>query len=168
MRAERPAVGRQDLPHLVPLEQRTTHDHGQAEPRRDLHATTGGEHVQRDRASGVGTDGHLAVALQQAPELAQVGLEGVGRLGALPQGSAYRRGEAQRATDAEIDACPGAAPSSIRNCSATTSGWWCGSITPPDPSRIADVRAPIAASSTGGDPEATPGTPWCSATQNRS
>jgi len=34
-----------------------------------------------------------------------------------------------------------------------------GSITPPDPSRIDAVRAPIAASSTAGAPDAMPGTP---------
>jgi hypothetical protein len=63
---------------------------------------------------------------------------------------------------------PGFKASSIRNCSATTSGWWCGSITPPEPRRMRSVRAPIAASSTGGEPLAMPGTAWCSATQNRS
>jgi hypothetical protein len=36
---------------------------------------------------------------------------------------------------------PGAAASSRANCSATASGAWLGSITPPDPSRIRDVRA---------------------------
>jgi hypothetical protein len=56
----------------------------------------------------------------------------------------------------------------MRNCSATTSGWWWGSITPAEPIRIEDVCAPTAASSTAGDPEAMPGTAWCSATQKRS
>lgn len=62
---------------------------------------------------------------------------------------------------------PGCSAESTRNCSATTSGWWLGSITPPDPSRIVEVAAPTAASSTAGAPEAMPGTPWCSATQKR-
>ena len=37
------------------------------------------------------------------------------------------------------------------NCSATTSGAWFGSITPPDPTRIRSVPAAIAASSTAGE-----------------
>ena len=35
---------------------------------------------------------------------------------------------------------PGCSASSIRNCSATTSGWWLGSMTPPEPSRMRSVR----------------------------
>src|SRR5690606_35179373 len=39
----------------------------------------------------------------------------------------------------------GVSASSMRNCSATRSGRWFGSITPPEPSRIRLVRCPIAA-----------------------
>jgi hypothetical protein len=56
----------------------------------------------------------------------------------------------------------------MRTCSATTIGWWCGSMMPPDPMRMRDVAAPTAAIRTGGAPLAMPGTAWCSATQNRS
>ena len=62
---------------------------------------------------------------------------------------------------------PGWSASSIPNCSATTSGEWFGSMTPPDPTRIVDVAAARCASSTGGDELAMPGMLWCSATQCR-
>ncbi|OLT11288.1 hypothetical protein BJF78_27255 [Pseudonocardia sp. CNS-139] len=62
---------------------------------------------------------------------------------------------------------PGKSDSSIANCSATTIGWWLGSITPPEPTRIRAVRAATTAISTAGLPLAMPGTAWCSATQNR-
>jgi hypothetical protein len=52
---------------------------------------------------------------------------------------------------------PGCSASSIPNCSATTSGAWFGSITPPEPTRILDVWAAMVASSTGGDELAIPG-----------
>ena len=52
---------------------------------------------------------------------------------------------------------PGAIASSAANCSATTSGAWFGSMTPPDPTRMRDVRAAAAAASTGGVVEATAG-----------
>jgi hypothetical protein len=41
-------------------------------------------------------------------------------------------------------------------------------MTPAEPIRIDDVRPATAASSTAGLAPATPGTPWCSATQKRS
>jgi hypothetical protein len=51
------------------------------------------------------------------------------------------------------------------NCSAMTSGWWLGSMTPPDPTRIVEVAPARCAISTAGDEPAMPGMPWCSATQ---
>ncbi len=51
------------------------------------------------------------------------------------------------------------------NCSATTSGAWLGSITPPEPTRMVDVAAATWASSTAGEELAMPGMLWCSATQ---
>jgi hypothetical protein len=51
--------------------------------------------------------------------------------------------------------------------SATTSGRWLGSITPPVPTRMREVAAATAAASTVGAEPATPGTLWCSETQNR-
>ena len=51
------------------------------------------------------------------------------------------------------------------NCSATTSGAWFGSITPPEPTRIVVVAAAMWAISTAGDELAMPGMLWCSATQ---
>ena len=56
----------------------------------------------------------------------------------------------------------------MANCSATTSGGWFGSITPPDPIRIRDVMVARWAISTAGDVLAMVGMLWCSATQNRS
>ena len=53
------------------------------------------------------------------------------------------------------------------NCSATTSGAWLGSITPPEPILIVSVAAATWASSTAGDELAIPGMLWCSATQKR-
>ena len=38
---------------------------------------------------------------------------------------------------------PGAAASSSANCSATASGAWLGSITPPEPSRIGGLRGEV-------------------------
>jgi hypothetical protein len=52
---------------------------------------------------------------------------------------------------------PGYSASSIPNCSATTSGGWLGSITPPAPIRIRSVFAAKAAASTGGEELAIPG-----------
>ena len=51
------------------------------------------------------------------------------------------------------------------NCSATTSGAWLGSITPPEPMRMVDVTDAAWASSTAGAELAMPGMLWCSATQ---
>lgn len=62
---------------------------------------------------------------------------------------------------------PGKSASSTPNCSATTSGRWLGSITPPVPTRIVEVAAATAAARTVGAEPATPGTLWCSETQNR-
>ena len=62
---------------------------------------------------------------------------------------------------------PGWSASSIPNCSATTSGWWLGSITPPEPIRIVSVSAARVAASTAGAELAIPGMLWCSATQWR-
>jgi hypothetical protein len=53
----------------------------------------------------------------------------------------------------------------VPNCSATTSGWWLGSITPPEPTLIRVVAAARCAISTAGEELATPGIPWCSASQ---
>ena len=60
---------------------------------------------------------------------------------------------------------PGAYASSSANCSATISGEWFGSITPPEPTRIRGVCAAISAISTGGFVDPTDGMLWCSATQ---
>ena len=56
----------------------------------------------------------------------------------------------------------------MANCSATTSGGWFGSITPPEPMRMREVDAARCAINTGGDVLAMVGKLWCSATQNRS
>ncbi len=45
---------------------------------------------------------------------------------------------------------PGGGASSMPNCSATTSGGWLGSITPPEPTRIVDVAAATCADQHGG------------------
>jgi hypothetical protein len=55
----------------------------------------------------------------------------------------------------------------MANCSATTSGAWLGSITPPEPTLIRSVLAARWAMSTGGLVLATAGMLWCSATQSR-
>ena len=60
---------------------------------------------------------------------------------------------------------PGWAASSRANCSATTSGAWFGSITPPEPTRMREVAAATIATSTGGLVAATAGMLWCSASQ---
>jgi hypothetical protein len=57
--------------------------------------------------------------------------------------------------------------SSIPNCSATTSGEWLGSITPPAPSRSVEVEAARWAMRTAGEELAMPGMLWCSATHSR-
>jgi len=61
---------------------------------------------------------------------------------------------------------PGWAASRRANCSATTSGAWLGSITPPEPTRMRSVAAATMATSTGGFVAATAGMLWCSASQN--
>lgn len=60
---------------------------------------------------------------------------------------------------------PGNAASRTANCSATASGAWLGSMTPPDPTRICCVAEARSASRTGGVVEATAGMLWCSAIQ---
>ncbi|CAM5734183.1 hypothetical protein SMICM304S_05231 [Streptomyces microflavus] len=62
---------------------------------------------------------------------------------------------------------PGKREASTPNCSATTSGWWLGSITPPVPTRMVEVAPATAAARTVGADPATPGTLWCSETQKR-
>ena len=62
---------------------------------------------------------------------------------------------------------PGWSASSIPNCSAITSGWWFGSITPPEPMRSVVVALARWAISTAGAELAIPGMLWCSATQWR-
>jgi hypothetical protein len=62
---------------------------------------------------------------------------------------------------------PGNAASSRANCSATTSGAWLGSITPPDPTLIRDVAPATSPIRTGGLVAATAGMLWCSASQYR-
>ena len=61
----------------------------------------------------------------------------------------------------------GCSASSIPKRSATASGAWLGSITPPEPTRILGVRAAMCAISVSGAVEATDGMLWCSATQKR-
>ena len=60
---------------------------------------------------------------------------------------------------------PGWRASSIPNCSATTSGAWFGSMTPPEPIRMVEVALATWASRTAGEELAMPGMLWCSATQ---
>ena len=60
---------------------------------------------------------------------------------------------------------PGCSASSMPNCSATTSGAWFGSITPPEPTRIVEVAWARWPMSTAGAELAMPGMLWCSATQ---
>ena len=60
---------------------------------------------------------------------------------------------------------PGYAASSSANCSATASGAWLGSITPPEPTRIRSVAAASIPTATGGLVEATDIVLWCSASQ---
>ena len=62
---------------------------------------------------------------------------------------------------------PGCSASSVPKRSATTSGEWFGSITPPEPSRIRVVRAAAFAISTSGAELAIPGMLWCSAYHSR-
>ena len=62
---------------------------------------------------------------------------------------------------------PGCSASSVPNCSATTSGAWLGSITPPEPTRIVEVASARCPISTAGAELAIAGMLWCSATQNR-
>ena len=62
---------------------------------------------------------------------------------------------------------PGYIASSVPNCSAMTRGEWLGSITPPAPSRMEDVCAPMCAISTLVAEEAMCFMLWCSAYQTR-
>jgi hypothetical protein len=56
-------------------------------------------------------------------------------------------------------------PDLCRARSATISGAWFASITPPAPTRMRDVAAAISAIMTSGAVEAMVGRLWCSATQ---
>ncbi len=62
---------------------------------------------------------------------------------------------------------PGCSASSTRNASATRSGLWFGSITPPEPTRMREVFAATWAIITSGAGQAMVGELWCSATQYR-
>jgi hypothetical protein len=62
---------------------------------------------------------------------------------------------------------PGCSASSSRNDSATASGLWFGSITPPEPTRILRVDEATRSISTAGVELARLGVLWCSANQNR-
>ena len=53
------------------------------------------------------------------------------------------------------------------NCSATTSGAWLGSMTPPEPTRRVVVAAAMWPMTTAVAELAMPGMLWCSATQKR-
>ena len=54
---------------------------------------------------------------------------------------------------------PGCSAASVRKASATRSGGWLGSITPPEPTRMRAVEAATCAISTSGDEQATLGMP---------
>ena len=60
---------------------------------------------------------------------------------------------------------PGYSEASVPNCSATCSGAWLGSITPPAPTRIVDVPPAMWPISTAVAALAMPGMLWCSASQ---
>jgi hypothetical protein len=60
---------------------------------------------------------------------------------------------------------PGCSAASVPNCSATTSGGWFGSNTPPAPTRSLRVAFARWPTSTAGALLATPRMPWCSGTQ---
>ncbi len=61
----------------------------------------------------------------------------------------------------------GCSASSMPKRSATASGEWLGSITPPEPTRMRSVLAARCAMSVSGAVDATEGMLWCSATQKR-
>jgi len=60
---------------------------------------------------------------------------------------------------------PGKSASRTRKASATRSGLWLGSITPPEPTRIVEVAAATWPIITSGEELAMPGLLWCSASQ---
>ena len=62
---------------------------------------------------------------------------------------------------------PGCSSASVPNCSATVSGEWLGSMTPPEPSRMLSVWAATCAISTAGAEDAIVDMLWCSAYQTR-
>ena len=60
---------------------------------------------------------------------------------------------------------PGNSASSSLKRSATISGAWLGSMTPPEPTRILCVIAAICPIMMSGEADAIAGRLWCSATQ---
>jgi hypothetical protein len=98
----------------------------------------------------------LAAAPNTVEELGELLREIVGVPYGVPERLLHGAGEADRAAE---PIRPGQSDPSTSNCSATTSGRWFGSITPPVPTRIRDVAPAIAAASTVGAEPAIPGTP---------
>ena len=60
---------------------------------------------------------------------------------------------------------PGYSSASVPKASATTSGAWLGSMTPPEPTRIVFVPPAICPTSTAVAELAMPAMLWCSASQ---
>ena len=85
---------------------------------------------------------HRPVAVEVGHQLGELLGEVVGakRIGAPAQRAAVR-GSVPGARPMPRSIRPGCNASRVPNCSATTSGWWLGSITPPDPTRIREVAA---------------------------
>ncbi len=111
-------------------------------------------------------DAGVSVVPGEEPEqFADLRAEVAGGFLALSQRGPDAAGETDRPSPMSIR--PGCSASRTPNCSATTRGRWFGSITPPVPTRIRLVAPATAAASTVGADPATPGTPWCSETQNR-
>ncbi|SQA26899.1 Uncharacterised protein [Streptomyces griseus] len=108
----------------------------------------------------------LLGAVDPAEQFGEPAGEVLGVLLAVAERPAYAVGNpTERPSPMSIR--PGKSDASTPNCSATTSGRWLGSITPPVPTRMVEVAAATAAASTVGAEPATPGTPWCSETQKR-
>ena len=167
MRPEPAAVARQGVGQLGGLEDGTAHDHRQAQPGGDLQPAAGGQHVHGHRTTGGGPRGHLGGALEVAAQLLEVVLERVAVLVVTPEGAAHRRREAERPPEPEVDP-PGVQGVEHEELLGDHERLVQRQHHPARPDPDADVRAPTAASSTAGVPDAMPGTAWCSATQNRS